>query len=106
VRIAKVERDYFFEKPAVEKQGSISSYILRQIGNLFLIGFGSIAVFSLLMPAVFVKTKYLLEGTIGFSTPVRRRPPRHPLVATTRGPAPVLGLVASRVAVHDSVSIG
>jgi len=47
-----------------DKQG-VKEYILKQLKYFLIITLASVAIFSLFMPAVFIKIKYLYRGTIG-----------------------------------------
>ena len=50
------------------KYFDLAGYFRRQTLNFFLIFAGALAVFSVFMPAVFLKPKHLYAGTIGFSS--------------------------------------
>lgn len=51
-----------------EASGELKRLVLRLIAAYFLILFGAAAVFSLMMPAVFVDWSFLYRGTVGFKS--------------------------------------
>ncbi|KKU99206.1 MAG: Ribosome-binding factor A [Candidatus Wolfebacteria bacterium GW2011_GWE1_48_7] len=52
----------------IEKGEGVSKYITGNLSRFAIIFLGSLAIYALFLPAVFVKLEYLYEGTIGSPT--------------------------------------
>ena len=57
-----------FNSEEIEKGEGVSKYITGNLSRFAIIFLGSLAIYALFLPAVFVKLEYLYEGTIGSPT--------------------------------------